>query len=1191
LQRGPSRFRRAVFGAIAGVTAFGTLSGLAVQAASAAPTGNNLAGADRYQTAGNLNAAKFGAAGIGTVLLADAIPGTPGSGAGGHQSDALAVSGYAGLNHDGLLLTDTTNTVPANTMSALSTLKVKNVIAVGGSAAISSAQVAQLTAAGYTVTQPFAGADRYATMQMIDNSFTPSTVGKDPSGNNTAILASGDYAHLVDALAAGGLAYAKKFPVILTPTGSTTLGSQASSEISSLQIKHLIVVGGTASIPSSQYTPNPSGVTTVDVLSGADRSATSEAIEKAEVATYGFSTTKLGIAAGSTFVGSTSQVQNDGADALSSAPYLGDPEPMCVTNGPTDVGSAPKCVSDVNPTTVDWLTGTANLPASQQSTILAGSSGGGAAGAYPVSGGSLSATASTAAAPNQGVQTYTITGLPANTPVDIALFPCQGNAQTGNNTVNGAPTTSGGKTTFTAPGGTTPVAGSAIGEGTSQINTTGNGAGGAFANQAYIASVNGVPTAGAAPVTQYVAPAGSTLTFVVNSKAFDCAVPVVYTVPSGITQTVGSTAVSPLLVNANGTPQTGYAVDVGGPTLWSGPAAPATSTPYDVQVVFNAGTSFQGLAVCTSDATPATVCPAGITTGTIYSYNDGTAGDSYGYYDKTPLTATVFQSILSGPVTGYLPNTTTAQTVPGDIVTIGSNGIATTGYSGSTPANFQIQSGNAFPGGSTASATVAGCGVNTLCDEPSTVLGATYAAFAGDVPAAPTNVTATSNGCATTGGGGVCNPGVIVSWTPPTNPDVSGAEATPDAGAAGNVTDAAGGFQNATYTVYRETVSGSTFGSPTRVATVSVVGSTWAGTAPSNNTAVDGGITSVTSPQAVDVAPLASTSVVYFVAATPSKPSSSGCTTVGGQAQADVPAAGGTGPCTGPASAASAQVTGTAAAAPTMKAVTIVPGTANPGSVAAPGTPPAFPAGEGEAIVTYNTGVTCLSGAGPDFSYSNTGGSPKPITGATCAKAPAGNYNGSAVDNSANTLIVTFAPFTTTTVSGTTTYTANQVAPPANGDTFTYTAPASPTTANAVYSGPTGSPTYASTQTVTSNGGALSSSNALAGGYQPYFTASAASAAAKTITLTYSEPVTCATVDADASDFTVSSPTGTPIVSTGATCAGASNTKVVLSFAALTATNTYTVTAKNGTDGSTVTGATTGGTQGVGDSTSGTVGA
>jgi len=140
LQRGPSRFRRAVFGAIAGVTAFGTLSGLAIQASSAAPTGNDLAGADRYQTAGNLNAAKFGAGGVGTVLLADAIPGTPGSGAGGHQSDALAVSGYAGLNHDGLLLTDTTNTVPANTMSALSNLKVKNIIAVGGSAAISSAR-------------------------------------------------------------------------------------------------------------------------------------------------------------------------------------------------------------------------------------------------------------------------------------------------------------------------------------------------------------------------------------------------------------------------------------------------------------------------------------------------------------------------------------------------------------------------------------------------------------------------------------------------------------------------------------------------------------------------------------------------------------------------------------------------------------------------------------------------------------------------------------------------------------------------------------------------------------------------------------------------------------------------------------------------------------------------------------------
>ncbi|HET6874907.1 MAG TPA: cell wall-binding repeat-containing protein, partial [Acidimicrobiales bacterium] len=500
-----------MYGAVAGITAFGALSGLAAQAASAAPTGNNLAGADRYQTAGNLNAAKFGSGGVGTVLLADAMPGTPPAGAGGHQSDALAVSGYAGLNKYGLLLTDNTNTVPANTMTALSSLKVKNIVAVGGSASITPQQIAQLTAAGYTVTQPFQGADRYATMQMVDSQFTAATVGKDPSGNPTAVLASGDYSHLVDALAAGGLAYKWKFPVILSPSGSSTLGSQAQQEITSLGIKHLIVVGGTASIPASQYTPNPSGVTSVDVFAGADRSATSRALEQAVVKTYGASTSKLAVAAGATYYGTTGTVQNDGADALSGAPYNGDFEALCVTNGPTNVGSAPQCVGDLGSslTTVDWETGTANLPASQQSTILAGTSGGGTANTYSVSGGSLTASSGTAAAPTQGATTYTVSGLPtaAGTKANIALFPCQGTAQSGNGPTNGAPSTnSSGATTFTAPGGTTPTGGNAIGQGTSQSNpapatagfSSGNstGSGGApYSSTAYIASVNGVPTA------------------------------------------------------------------------------------------------------------------------------------------------------------------------------------------------------------------------------------------------------------------------------------------------------------------------------------------------------------------------------------------------------------------------------------------------------------------------------------------------------------------------------------------------------------------------------------------------------------------------------------------------------------------------------------------------------------------------
>jgi putative cell wall-binding protein len=414
LQRGPSRFRRAVYGAIAGATAFGALSGLAVQSASAAtPATNNLYGTDRYQTAGNLNAAAFGAGGVSTVLLADAYPGTPPDGAGGHQSDALAVSGYAGVNKDGLLLTDQTNSVPQNTLTALSNLKVKNIIAVGGSAAVTPAQVAQLTAAGYTVTQPFQGSDRYATMQMVDSAITPAQVGKDPSGNPTAILASGDYAHLVDALAAGGLAYKWKFPVILTPSGSSTLGTQAQQVITQLGIKHLIVVGGSASVPSSQYTPAPSGVTTVDVIAGADRSATARALEQLVIKTYGASTSTVGLATGATYYGNTGTVQNDGADALSGAPFNGTNfEALCLTNGPgpNDAGSAPQCIGDVNPGTVNVETGPANLQS--LSTDLAGAGNNSGAGSVSVAnpnttpGGTFSGTVSN---PSQ-VQSLSVSG-------------------------------------------------------------------------------------------------------------------------------------------------------------------------------------------------------------------------------------------------------------------------------------------------------------------------------------------------------------------------------------------------------------------------------------------------------------------------------------------------------------------------------------------------------------------------------------------------------------------------------------------------------------------------------------------------------------------------------------------------------------------------------------------------------------
>ncbi|MHB1910930.1 MAG: hypothetical protein ACYCTI_02615 [Acidimicrobiales bacterium] len=99
---------------------------------------------------------------------------------------ATAASGYAGVNHYGVLLTDNTNTVPANTMTALKNLGVKTIQPVGGTAAISSAQLAALSAAGYNVMPSLAGPTSLATMEAINDTIPPSSVGMSGTGGPLA---------------------------------------------------------------------------------------------------------------------------------------------------------------------------------------------------------------------------------------------------------------------------------------------------------------------------------------------------------------------------------------------------------------------------------------------------------------------------------------------------------------------------------------------------------------------------------------------------------------------------------------------------------------------------------------------------------------------------------------------------------------------------------------------------------------------------------------------------------------------------------------------------------------------------------------------------------------------------------------------------------------------------------------------
>jgi hypothetical protein len=717
--------------------------------------------------------------------------------------------------------------------------------------------------------------------------------------------------------------------------------------------------------------------------------------------------------------------------------------------------------------------------------------------AYTVSGGSLAMAASTASATSQGATTYTVTGLPtaSGTLANIALFPCFGTAQTGNGPTNGAPaTSSSGSTTFTAPGGTTPVAGNAVGQGTSQSNSpaatpgfsTGSVPG--FTASAYVASVNGVPTtnngANNGPTQVYgLGVSNGTLSFLVNSFQLDCVIPVVYTAPSS------AGAMPALLVNADGTPATGYAVGAGGPTAWSAPSAPASAGGYEVGVVLAPPLSGTG----TFDGIVLPGSPSG-TPGQIFSFQYANSGSTYFYTNGVPMSQTNWGADLSAGNGGQVqPNTSIAAPVAGDKIQIGTGGSLTfaTGYASGAPASFAYDDGAL------------------------SVLSAT-AFFRGDAPNTPTSPAATFNGCAFTVAT-VCTPGNVVTFTAPTNPDVSGSEAV----AAGG-----GGFSanDASYQIWRSVDTGGTLSAPTEVdAMLSVVPGT--DTADTDNGdgqgphAATGGATSVSAPRFIDAGATAGAQYVYYVTAT----------------AAAAPNGGG---MTSPFSAATNPVTaGAGAVTPVIKDVVITAsqpfsnfnGNAGGGTFTSQGGVPAT------ATVTYNETVNCLSAAAGDFSYSNSGGSGV-VKGASCQMP---------TPTPSKQLVIRFAQVTKSGSGGSATFSQNTVVTPGNGDTVTYTVPSPETTANSVYAGSVGSPSYAATQTVTSNGTAASSSNALGIGTGVPVMGSATVTGPNTIAITYNEPPLCPTTLANLNgDFTYSNG-GAPSIPAATLCGVVGDTMTI----------------------------------------------
>jgi putative cell wall-binding protein len=218
-----------------------------------------IAGADRFETA--QNAAEFpglGAAGTLDITPTDGIANpakTAIVASGLNFPDALAAGplAYAGdCCSDSLpMLLTQPGSVPPATLAALTNLSVVNVVVVGGTAAVSDAAVAQLTAAGYHVRR-IAGASRQATAAALATAMLTEWDYDD----DDASFARGD--GFADSLT-GATAAGTDGQVVLLTSSPTGLSAETSAFVSDWErvvegfdeLDDFEIYGGTAAVSAA----------------------------------------------------------------------------------------------------------------------------------------------------------------------------------------------------------------------------------------------------------------------------------------------------------------------------------------------------------------------------------------------------------------------------------------------------------------------------------------------------------------------------------------------------------------------------------------------------------------------------------------------------------------------------------------------------------------------------------------------------------------------------------------------------------------------------------------------------------------------------------------------------------------------------------------------------------------------------
>jgi putative cell wall-binding protein len=330
--------RRLGAGAVLGAAA--TVVAMLLPASSADATGGfkmtRIAGSSRYATAAQIAIDTFGKASGIILATGETFP------------DALSASFLAGYVNSPILLSQRTS-IPQVTTDAFTTLGVKEVVILGGTAAISSEVEEQLKQT-YSVVR-LSGQDRFATAANVALAVNPGDIGE-LDGARTAFLTYG-YG-FADALSVGPLAFAGRFPILLN--GQGPLGTPTKVALDRLKITHVVIVGGKISTGAQDELTKLN--ITSERVQGSDRFATATAVADFALARLHFVNDHVNLARGV----DPSNPELGFADALAGSVHAGKESVPLLLTHPTELSKP----------TLAWLEGHASTLATGH--ILGGES-------------------------------------------------------------------------------------------------------------------------------------------------------------------------------------------------------------------------------------------------------------------------------------------------------------------------------------------------------------------------------------------------------------------------------------------------------------------------------------------------------------------------------------------------------------------------------------------------------------------------------------------------------------------------------------------------------------------------------------------------------------------------------------------------------------------------------------------------